>query len=137
MTRRATVGVIFVAVIAAVLGAVGGYIVAQQRAKDLDSQRRDLITAVRAVEFENRLGMLRLLREHKVPDEDMRSMEISAIVLLGTIALDDSNSTSQSHVVLQRAADAVATYRRDFPKSELSDGRHRKVAQLLAVGSRK
>jgi hypothetical protein len=111
--------------------------VAQQRAKDLDSQRRDLITAVRAVEFENRLGMLRLLREHKVPDEDMRSMEISAIVLLGTIALDDSNSTSQSHVVLQRAADAVATYRRDFPKSELSDGRHRKVAQLLAVGSRK
>ena len=125
-----------VAVVAASLGAVGGYALAQREANALDSQRRDLMTAIRTVDLNNRLSMLRLLRERRTSDDDIRSLEISAIVLLDTIALDETSSTSQSYVVLQQAARAVATYAQDFPSSEFADNRHPKVGQLLAIGAR-
>jgi hypothetical protein len=125
-----------VAVLAASLGAAGGYALAQREASALDSQRRDLITAVRAADLNNRLAMLRLMRERKTSDDDIRSLEISAIALLDAIPLDEAGPTSQSFVVLREAAKRVATYSHDFPTSEFTDQRHRNVGQLLAIGAR-
>jgi hypothetical protein len=92
---------------------------------------------MRAAEFGSRLTMLRLLREAKLPAKEMESAEISAIVVLGTIALSDVTDASQSHVVVQRAAQTLATYMHDFPKSQFADPLHMEVTQLLAVGGQK
>jgi hypothetical protein len=124
-------------IVAAALGALGGYTVAHRQAHEREVQRADLINAMRAAEFGSRLTMLRLLREAQLPAKEMESAEISAIVVLGTIALSDVTDASQSHVVVQRAAQTLATYMHDFPKSQFADPRHMEVTQLLAVGGQK
>jgi hypothetical protein len=137
MAPRSPAGVVVLVIAAAMLGAVAGYAGAQRQARDREVQRADLINATRAAEFGSRLTMLRLLREAKLPSEKMESAEISAIVLLGTIALRDVTDASQSHVVVQRAAQTLATYIHDFPKSQFSDPRYSEVAQFLAFGRQK
>ena len=134
MAPRFLAGVVVLVIAAAALGAVGGYAVAQRKANEREVQRADLLNATRAAEFGSRLTMLRLLREAKLSSEKMESAEISAIVLLGTIPLSDVTDASTSHVVLQRAAQTLATYIHDFPKSQFADSRHSEVAQLLALG---
>src|SRR5258705_501386 len=137
MTPRSVAGVVVLVIVAAALGALGGYAAAQRQAHEREVQRADLINAMRAAEFGSRLTMLRLLREVKLPAEKMESAEISAIVLLGTISLSDVTDASQSHVVVQRAAQTLTTYMHDFPKSQFADPRHMEVAQLLTVGRQK
>lgn len=127
MNRMTTI--VSVAIIAAALGAAGGYRFAQWHANDL-------MTALRALDLNNRLQMLRLLRERKTGDETVQSIEISAISLLSTIHLEEVTDTSQSYFVLQNASKTLAQYTHDFPRSEFSDSRHREVAQLLSMRSR-
>ena len=126
MNRTTTI--VSVAIIAAALGAVGGYRFSQWHANDLTS-------ALRALDFNNRLHMLRLLRECKTGDETVQSIEISAIVVLSGIPLEEVTDTSQSYFVLQNASQTLTQYTHDFPKSEFANGRHREVAQLLSMRS--
>jgi hypothetical protein len=119
--------------VAAALGALGGYMVAEKQGRDGDAQRRDLIIVVRAVDLDNRITMLRMLREGKHSAEEVESVEISAIVLLGTIALDQATDASQSYGVLKHVGQTLDTYTHDFPKSQFAEARHAEVAKFLAV----
>jgi hypothetical protein len=115
------------------VGVVTGYRVSQARAESLDQQRLDLARALRAADLQNRLSTLRLLRERKVVQEEVAPLEISAIVLLQTIDLEDVPKDAASRVVLERAAATLATYRQEFPDNEFNPGKHPAVTKLLSL----
>jgi len=127
---------ILVAVVAAALGAIGGYWAGERDARDRQVQTRDLFTALRAAELSNRLTVLRMIRKGQTTPEDIESLEISAIVLLDSIALDEVTETYQSFGVLRRVAQALGAYMKDYPKSQFSEPRHASVPKLVALGTR-
>ena len=133
MTRRQLAVIVVVGLVGLGGGALIGYSVNQERAQDLDRQRLDLIQAVRGADLQNRLATLRLLRENKVTEDDIRSLEISAVLLLETIDLKVLSGESQSLSVLQAVSKRLAEYRRDFPNSEFEPSKHRSVERLLSL----
>jgi hypothetical protein len=133
MSRRQLLIVVLVGLIGLGAGAFVAYSLSQERARDLDRQRLDLMQAIRGVDLQNRLAMLRLLRENKVSQEDIRSLEISAILLLDTIDLKAPTTESQSLPVLQGVSKRMLEYRGDFPNSEFEPSRHKSVERLLSL----
>lgn len=97
----------------------------------------DLANALRASDFNNRLTMLRVLR-NKAPDaEEIASMEISAVVVLGNVQLDTVRDGSSAATVLHKSADYLLAYRRDFPKNEFDPKKHEEVARLVSWSAKR
>lgn len=134
MNSRPILLIIVVAVVALLLGGFVGYRVSEQRATELDRQRLDLVRATRAADLQNRLTMLRVLREQKGSNQDVRNLEISAIVLLSTIDLESLSDSSESRIVLVNVGKALAGYTKDFTGSEFDPLKNKSVAQLLVLG---
>jgi len=80
--------------------------------------------------------MLRLLREQRASQQDVRNLEISAVFVLDTIDLEGASNSSDSRVVLVNTSKALAGYRKDFEGSEFDPSRHESVARLLSLNSR-
>jgi len=129
--KRSWGSILFVATLTAALGAVAGFLVAQHTFRDRETDLRDLARIRSAVDLSTRLTALRDLRKGHLPTEDIESWEISAIVLLDSIALDEVTASSQSYCVFHRVSKNLATYMRDFPKSQFSDPRHTSVVSKL------
>ena len=125
-----------VAAAAAALGAIGGYWAGQRNVREHQAQSRDLLTAVRAAELSNRITVLRMMRKGQTTPADIESIEISAIVLLDSIALDEVTETDQSYGVLRHVGQALSAYMNDFPKSQFAEPRHAAVPKLVALGAR-
>src|SRR5262245_54248154 len=134
--RTPVARITLVAVLSTVIGAVGGYWVAQRNASERQVQNRDLVTAVRAVDLSNRIAMLRLLRKGQASAEEIESVEISAVVLLDTIPLGEITNSYQSYTVLKHVGEALRTYMREFPKSQFEQQRFVAVPKLLVFGER-
>lgn len=133
MNRRQFFLIVLVALIGLGVGGIAGYRVSQDKAQELDSQRLDLMRAIRAADLQNRVSTLRFLRELKASEQDVRSLETSAILLLDTVDLDTLSQSSESRVVLMNVAKSLRDYLRDFPSSEFDPSKHKRVAQLLSL----
>lgn len=123
--RTRTLVLVLVAITVSVVAAFGfGYQIGRRH----DS---DYLNSVRIASLNDRLTTLRVLRENKVPKNTVESMELSALVYLDTIALDSRGSMSA--YLLQRAAQRLSAYVRDFPDSRLADRNQPRVSQLLTL----
>lgn len=136
MTRSSVARTGLVAILAALVGAVAGYWVAQRNAHERFVQNRDLLTAVRAVDLDNRIAMLRLLRKGRASADEIESVEISAIVLLDTIPLGEVTDSYQSYSVLKHTGRTLRAYMHDFPRSQFEQQRFEAVPKLLAFAER-
>jgi hypothetical protein len=83
-----------------------------------------LVRVAWAVDFNNRLSMLRLLRQYSAPEDTVRSIELSATTLLDTIDVEQIRPTDESYSVVDRAVKNLRMYRRDFPNSEFDPATH-------------
>lgn len=97
----------------------------------LDKQHFDLIRVAWAVDLNNRLTMLRLLRQHKVPAATVESVELDAVLLLNTMGADQVSPGDQSYSVIERVVKTLRQYQRDFPNSEFDSQKHAFVAKVL------
>jgi hypothetical protein len=126
--------IVFVAAVLGLgVGVATGYRVSQAKAENLDQQRLDLARAIRGADLQNRLSTLRLLRDRKVVQEEIPALEISAIVLLQAIDLEDLPTEGASRVVLEKAAETLTAYRRDFPENEFNPTKHTAITKLLSL----
>lgn len=125
--------VLVVALLGFGVGVVTGYRVSHAKAENLDQQRLDLTRAIRGADLQNRLSTLRLIRERKLAQEEVPPLEISAIVLLQAIDLEDLPKEAASRVVLEKVAETLVAYRQDFPDSEFNPAKHAAVTKLLSL----
>ena len=134
--RRQT---IFLVVIAFLLGfAAGGavsYYFSKNEAVRLNNQRLELTTILRATDFQNRVSMMRFLREKGVSPDEIATWEISAIALLQTIDVKGISPSSDSGYALKKAAETLRTYRNDFPITEFDPAKRPAVADLMALAT--
>src|SRR5262249_31130042 len=87
---------------------------AQPKSAGLGQAALDQINAVRGVDLQNRLTMLRALRENRAPKADIAAFEISAVGLLQAMDLENVPYDSASRVVLAKVSETMTAYRRDF-----------------------
>lgn len=90
-----------------------------------------LVRVAWAVDFNNRLSMLGLLRQSNAPEDTVRSMELSAITLLDTINVEQIRPTDESYSVVERAVNNLRRYRADFPNSEFDPTTHPSIRRAL------
>jgi len=123
-------------ILTAVLSFVGGFATSRliPASPDDRGEIREVSTLLRAGELHHRLSTLRLFRKSNATAEDIASLEISTIVLLGNIDLGAARHDSAASVVVQKSAEALTAYRRDFPSSEFDPGKHAEVGKLLSFG---
>jgi hypothetical protein len=116
--------------LATVLALVVGFLLGTASSRHFGST--DLANALRASDFNNRLTMLRVFRNKAPNAEEIPSMEIGAVVLLSNVQLDKVSKGSTAAAVLQKSAEYLVAYRRDFPKNEFDPKRHEEVARLMS-----
>ncbi|MGE3425119.1 MAG: hypothetical protein AB7N24_23970 [Dehalococcoidia bacterium] len=116
-----------------VIGVGVGHYYSKSEIERLNEARLETGIILRALDLNNRVVMLRTLREKGVPTDDVSALEIGATTLLGTIDLERGARSQDALHVLIRTADTVRTYHRDFPMTELAPSRNASVARLLAV----
>jgi len=107
-----------------------------QGSGDVARERMDQVNAARGIDMQNRLTMLRALRENKAPKDDVTAFELGAVGLLQAMQLENLSKESASRVVVMKVADTMASYRRDFPDSEFDPVKRPAVARLLSVTSK-
>jgi hypothetical protein len=127
MTLRPLLLLGLVAAISALVGGAAGYLTAKQHSAQV-------MNMMRALEFNQRLTSLRLMREHKMPSKTVESLEISAVLVAERLALDAPNDDAA--YALRKTAESLVLYLWDFPDSELADRRHTGVTQLAAMAKR-
>ena len=113
-------------------GTFAGWYVTAVRAQFRDKLRVDISRGLRAVDLNNRISMLRLLRERKLPEEQIRSIEISALLVLDSLEVAHVSPADQSCFVLKDSANRLAEYLKDFPQSEFDPRKDQNVATLLS-----
>ena len=112
------------------IGLVAGVLV-ERATYRLDKGHLDLIRVAWAVDLNTRLSMLRLLRQYRVPETTVLSVEIDAVALLNTMDAEHVSPTDQSYSVMERVVKNLRQYRRDFPSSEFDPKRHAFIARVL------
>lgn len=96
-----------------------------------DQRDFDLVRVAWAVDFNNRLHMLRLLRKCNAPSNVVREAEISTVALLDTIKVEHVSPTDESYSVVKRVVQSLRQYVREFPNSEFAATRHESVKNAL------
>ena len=96
-----------------------------------DERDFSLVRVAWAVDLNNRLHMLRLLREYKAPNDTVREAEISAVALLDTMHVERVSPRDESYSVIVRVLKNLRQYQRDFPSSEFDLKRHPFLGRAL------
>jgi len=108
---------------------IGGLI---ERAIHRPNERSfELARVAWGVDLNNRLSMLRLLREYKVPEATVSRVEIDAVALFDTMDIEHISPTDQSYFVMERVVKNLRQYRRDFPNSEFDPRGHSFIGRVL------
>ena len=121
MRTRNLVLVSVVVAITAVAGLGIGYKVGREH-------NSDYLNSVRLASLNDRLTALRVMRENRVSPKTVESMELSALVYLDSIALNEPGPNTA--YLLQQAAQRLSAYTQAFPDSALADPKQLKVVQL-------
>lgn len=135
MNTRRNLLIVAIAMLSSAVGGIVGYRIATANAESRDFQRLDSARALRGTDFQNRLVLIRLLRERNASAGEVSAVELSALSLLQTIELDSAPEGSASQFVLSKVAGTLAAYCRDFPLSELDPSKRSEVAHLLSIYS--
>ena len=116
--------------LATVLALILGFLLGTASSSHFGST--DLANALRASDFNNRLTMLRVFRNKAPNAEEIPSMEISAAIVLSNVQFDKVSKGSSAAAVLQKSAEYLVAYRRDFPKNEFDPKKHEELARLMS-----
>lgn len=96
-----------------------------------DKRDLALVRVAWAVDFNNRLSMLRLLRQYKASEDTVRTAELSATTLLATMDVEHISLKDESYSVVERAVKNLRLYRKDFPNSEFDPTAHPFIGKVL------
>ncbi len=132
MRTQNLLSLVIVSLVSLFAGGGLGYYIAKNPS-DTPGDQRHIAIALRATDFQNRLVMIRMLREKGGSSDDIAALEISAIALLQTIDLAESSSSPDASHVLKKAGETLASYRKDFPANEFDPSKRASVAKLLAI----
>jgi hypothetical protein len=136
--RIRTIVLLFVAIsLGVAVGATVANFIAKKETDRLKNERRDVIIILQGVDFQNRVSMLRVLRQKGVPPDEVAAWEISAVALLQTIDLDKFPMSTDAGYVLTKAAETLAAYRKEFASTEFDPTKRNAVRKLITVGTNK